>query len=161
MPVGRGAGVDSGGVVAGHPYGLGLALGLQLALKSMFAYGLCSPGAFVGRTSWPSARFRTSSTSGGPWGAPKGHPTTDIPFPLPIPLRIYHGISLVAHRPNEQSFRELISCNSPCEGSRSAPRKEQTGEGHGVYTSGGILCRASQSKLYQILQLLESSAGFH
>ena len=26
-------------------------------------------------------------------------------------------------------------CNSPCEGSRSAPRKEQTGEGHGVYTS--------------------------
>ena len=26
-------------------------------------------------------------------------------------------------------------CNSPCEGSRSAPRKEQTGEGHGVYAS--------------------------
>ena len=50
MSVGRGAGVDSGGVVAGHPYGLGLALGLQLALKSMFAYGLCSPGAFVGRS---------------------------------------------------------------------------------------------------------------
>ena len=40
MSVGRGAGMDSGGVVAGHPYGLGLALGLQLALKSMFAYGL-------------------------------------------------------------------------------------------------------------------------
>ena len=40
MPLDRGAGVDSGGVVAGHPYGLGLALGLQLALKSMFAYGL-------------------------------------------------------------------------------------------------------------------------
>ena len=103
MSVGRGAGMDSGGVVAGHPYGLGLALGLQLALKSMFAYGLCSPGAFVGRTSWPSARFRTSSTSGGPWGAPKGHPTTDIPFPLPIPLRIYHGISLVAHRPTREA----------------------------------------------------------
>ena len=29
----------------------------------------------------------------------------------------------------------LGHCNSPCEGSRSAPRKEQTGEGHGVYTS--------------------------
>ena len=99
MYVGRGAGVDSGSVVAGRPCGLGLALGLQLALKSMFAYGLCSPGAFVGRTSWPSARFRTSSTSGGPWGAPKGHPTTDIPFPLPIPLRIYVRISIVAHIP--------------------------------------------------------------
>ena len=108
MPVGRGAGVDSGGVVAGRPCGLGLALGLQLALKSMFAYGLCSPGAFVGRTSWPSARFRTSSTSGGPWGAPKGHPTTDIPFPLPIPLRIYHGISLVAHIPRSGCQRRRI-----------------------------------------------------
>ena len=63
----------------------------------------CSPGAFVGRTSWPSARFRTSSTSGGPWGAPKGHPTKDIPFPLLIPLRIYHGISLVAHRPTREA----------------------------------------------------------
>ena len=62
MSVGRGAGVDSGGVVAGRPCRLGLALGLQLALKSMFAYGLCSPGAFVGRASWPSAWFRTSST---------------------------------------------------------------------------------------------------
>ena len=99
MSVGRGAGVDSGVVVAGHPYGLGLALGLQLALKSMFAYGLCSPGAFVGRTSWPSAWFRTSSTSGGPWGVPKGHPTKDIPIPLSIPLRMYLGTSLVAHIP--------------------------------------------------------------
>ena len=99
MSVGRGAGVDSGGVVAGHPYGLGLALGLQLALKSMFAYGLCSPGAFVGRASWPSAWFRTSSTSGEPWGVPKGHPTKDIPFPPPMPLRMYHGTSLVAHIP--------------------------------------------------------------
>ena len=99
MPVGRGAGVNSGGVVAGHPYGLGLAPGLQLALKSMFAYGLCSPGAFVGRTSWPSAWFRASSTPGGYWGLPKGHPTMDMPFPLPIPLRIYLGISLVAHIP--------------------------------------------------------------
>ena len=91
MYVGRGAGVDSGGVVAGHPYGLGLALGLQLALKSMFAYGLCSPGAFVGRASWPSAWFRTSSTSGEPWGVPKGHPTKDIPFPPPMPLVAYSG----------------------------------------------------------------------
>ena len=109
MPLGRGAGVDSGGVVAGHPHGLGLGLGLQLALKSMFAYGLCSPGAFVGRTSWPSAWFRTSSTSGGPWGVPKGHPTKDIPFPLLIPLRIYHGISLVAHRPTKQRV-SIYSC---------------------------------------------------
>ena len=105
MSVGRGAGMDSGGVVAGHPYGLGLALGLQLALKSMFAYGLCSPGAFVGRASWPSAWFRTSSTSGEPWGVPKGHPTKDIPFPLPMPLRIYHGISLVAHIPIRAPYR--------------------------------------------------------
>ena len=101
MPVGRGVGVDSGVVVAGHPYGLGLALGLQLALKSMFAYGLCSPGAFVGRTSWPSAWFHTSSTSGTHWGLLNGHRTTDIPFPLLIPLRIYHGISLVAHIPTK------------------------------------------------------------
>ena len=86
MSVGRGAGVDSGGVVAGRPCGLGLALGLQLALKSMFAYGLCFPGAFVGRTSWLSAWFRTFSTAGGHWGLQKGHPTKDIRFPLPIPL---------------------------------------------------------------------------
>ena len=99
MSVGRGAGLDSGGVVAGHLHGLGLALGLQLALKSMFAYGLCSPGAFVGRTSWPSAWFRTSSTSGGAWGVPKGHPTKDIPFPLLMPLKMYRGTSLVAHIP--------------------------------------------------------------
>ena len=96
MSVGRGAGMDSGGVVAGHPYGLGLALGLQLALKSMFAYGLCSLGAFVGRTSSPSASFRTSSTSGEPWGAPKGHPTKDIPFPLLMPLKMYHGIAILS-----------------------------------------------------------------
>ena len=132
MYVGRGAGVDSGGVVAGHPYGLGLALGLQLALKSMFAYGLCSPGAFVGRTSWPSARFRTSSTSGGPWGAPKGHPTTDIPFPLPIPLRIYHGISLVAHIPNRPppprpAFGRRLCPRLPAVGQPRAERGSRAG----------------------------------
>ena len=100
MSEGGMVGVTSRGGVVGCPCGLGLARYLQLALKSMFAYGLCSPGAFVGRTSWPSARFRTSSTSGGHWGLPKGHPTMDIPFPLPIPLRIYLGISVVAHIPN-------------------------------------------------------------
>ena len=74
MSLGRGAGVDSGGVLAGHPHGLGLGLGLQLAPKSMFAYGLCFPGAFVGRTSWLSAWFRTFSTAGGHWGLHRPDP---------------------------------------------------------------------------------------
>ena len=81
MYVGRGAGVDSGGVVAGHPYGLGLALGLQLALKSMFAYAMaCAPPArsLVGpagpaRDSVPLARL-------GPPGVLR----------RVIPLPIYH-----------------------------------------------------------------------
>jgi hypothetical protein len=46
----------------------------------------------------PSAWFRASSTARDHWGLPKGRPTTaDMPFPLPIPLRIYHGMSLVVH----------------------------------------------------------------
>ena len=84
--------MDSGGVVAGHPHGLGLGLGLQLALKSMFAYGLCSPGAFVGRWSdqlaqrvVPYVQYVGDPLGASEWPSHYGYtysttdPTKDIP----------------------------------------------------------------------------------
>ena len=82
MSVGGMVGVVSGGGVVGCPCGLGLARRRQLALKSMFAYGLSSPGAFAGRTNWPDAWVRTSSTCGGGGGGRQ----MSFPIQISVPL---------------------------------------------------------------------------
>ena len=72
---------------------------------------------------------RASSQPCDPAIPERSHPTASAP-PHPDPARCLSAMLVPIHH----AWR-LGYCNSPCEGSRSAPRKEQTGEGHGVYAS--------------------------
>ena len=95
VSVGGMVGVAIGGGAVGCPCRLGLARRRQVALKSTFADVSQRQNGPLWRTKYPCAQFRTSGACGDRWGPPNVLPNKDTLNPIPVPIRMYLGTSLL------------------------------------------------------------------